>query len=781
MPPDFDKNDFDSDDFKTPPEKYDVLGDSENEIVESDESPAPSESEYFRSPQEKYDEEIIKSYEEEKSLHSDVLGIYKSDNLTLNLTNEINPNGFDVVLVPCSQKGELFQNSYTESILKYINDTYENFRFTNTDLNNLKKLGHASYVINNNSSIVFVAFPDRGSTDHELEKYIISALQEQINKRTVDSILISLAWNIRSKNQINHGFILDLLLSALVELKSRISNQVSVSLAPLNQLYGVDDEALKTIIQSLNFDVENNTSTGEKVEQQTLIKDKIDFSIDDPTLEDKLGRKPIAINLAKLIHHDIIGSEKCHAFMAHLQGRWGEGKTSFMKFLEEGLQQAGDNRWIVVHYNAWKNQNINPPWWTFLDTIYNQTKSKVGKQRFLEPWLFLSRREFFRRLNSGTILTLAFFLVFLIVILLSVQFAKSIFGEIIDAKLISTILTILIALFAISKNWSRFFMLNTPEQAQLFMKNSEDPTASIKEHFNLLISDITKRMNLVNKKKVSGLAVFIDDLDRCNAEYVVSLLEGIQTMFNDQKVFYLIAADKHWIAKSFEIVYEKYIDTAKKGTKLGYSFIEKNFQLSIRLPNPSDDNIAQYWKHLLKHEDVKPTIEEDKTSDTDGLENELNDISDVQDLVTGKFNATELSKKYGTDLVETQTRILERINRVDTSFAHILSKHHPLVGTNPRAVKRLANQYTTYRDILIVEQSEVEPFKLFRWVILQNRWPLFSDELEQNPSLMENPDEALKELELELEKAQIQNVIGTDATKLTQRDVEKFIGITTQQ
>ena len=72
-----------------------------------------------------------------------------------------------------------------------------------------------------------------------------------------------------------------------------------------------------------------------------LKNEKIDFHLDDPALEDKLGRRPIANSLAKLINDDIFGNKKCHAFMAHLQGRWGEGKSSFMKFLKTGYKRPG--------------------------------------------------------------------------------------------------------------------------------------------------------------------------------------------------------------------------------------------------------------------------------------------------------------------------------------------------------------------------------------------------------------------------------------------------------
>src|SRR3712207_7942290 len=40
---------------------------------------------------------------------------------------------------------------------------------------------------------------------------------------------------------------------------------------------------------------------------------------------------------------------------------------------------------------------------------------------------------------------------------------------------------------------------------------------------------------------------FVDDLDRCQSSYVIRLLEGIQTLFSDPRVMYVISADRRWL------------------------------------------------------------------------------------------------------------------------------------------------------------------------------------------------------------------------------------------
>lgn len=544
-------------------------------------------------------------------------------------------------------------------------------------------------------------------------------------------------------------------IKLLAEKSSSFSSQVNITLDVLH------DTPFSKIEESFS-------------DWERLINQKIDFHLDDPALEDKLGRKPIAKSLAQLINDDIFGNKKCHAFMTHLQGRWGEGKSSFMKFLENGLQEAGNDRWIVIHYNAWKNQDVDPPWWTFLDAIYKQGRDQISDKSGKRFRWRIRINENIRRLNRGKLLTLSVF-AFIIFLILS---ASNLLGISFlylpeTAKIVVSVSTVLASLWAIGQSWSKFFITNTPENARLFMRRTENPSAHIKQHFEELIKDLQTKHT--KGKGNYNIAVFIDDLDRCDGKFVVSLLEGIQTMFNEEKVFYLVAADKHWIAKSFENVYSKYIDTVKKGTKLGYSFIEKNFQLSVRLPNPSKEQISRYWKHILNKKSSDPFFSSNKK---EALKEKLKRI-DQADILSGKSGLNELVEEFDATLEDAQAAMLETVNETTEDIEHLLMEHHKLLGNNPRAVKRLANQYTVYRNLVLIEQNKVDPLKLFRWVILQNRWPVLVDKLEQDPAHINDYDELLEELDLVSYSIDIEYVMGKDDEKITLDDVVTYTGIGT--
>lgn len=692
--------------------------------------------------------------------------LFQKGFVKIQLGVELWPSNEEILIVSIDQEGLLIPNSLHGVVLKKIGFDLDSIKFSNKELEDLAKKSLTSKVFER--FIIFFVSTINYS-DQNLSEKILRI------KKTVASIYSEFDRNISFPNPTYYLPLLgtgysgiptmdsfNMIIDEIEDLTENSSKPVEITLSlpydieegDLERVVGVFSETWEPISKPFNKSIP--------------IKDKIDFHLDDPALEDKLGRRPIANSLAKLINDDIFGNKKCHAFMAHLQGRWGEGKSSFMKFLEDGLQETGDNRWIIIHYNAWKNQYVDPPWWTFLDVLYRQGREQLPK-KYKRKIIWNER---IRRMNSGTLLAFSIiaFIIFLAISasnLLNIPFPN--LSE--TTKVIVSVSTIFASLWAVGQAWSKFFVMDTPENARLFMRRVENPSAHIKQHFEELIKDLQTQHKKENPDH--HIAVFIDDLDRCDGKFVVSLLEGIQTMFNEQKVFYLAAADKHWVAKSFENVYSEYTDTVKKGTKLGYSFIEKNFQLSIRLPNPSQEQISRYWGYILKHRTDIPTKEGE---DKEGLKSKLQETGQ-EAVLSGEANLEELAEEFNTTIEDAQSIMLQTVNETTEDIEHLLMEHHELLGNNPRAVKRLANQYTVYRNLVLIEQNKVDPLKLFRWVVLQNRWPVLIDKLEHDPAHINDYDELLEELNLVSYSIDIDYVMGKEKERLTTEDVITFTGI----
>ena len=96
---------------------------------------------------------------------------------------------------------------------------------------------------------------------------------------------------------------------------------------------------------------------------------KSDFYDDNPinsSEEDILNRKPKAIQVARLIK----GNKSKTSLAIGIVGEWGNGKTSFMNFIEESFVDEKD--YIIVHFNSWLNISINSIINDFFNTIENK-------------------------------------------------------------------------------------------------------------------------------------------------------------------------------------------------------------------------------------------------------------------------------------------------------------------------------------------------------------------------------------------------------------------------
>lgn len=343
----------------------------------------------------------------------------------------------------------------------------------------------------------------------------------------------------------------------------------------------------------------------------------------------------------------------------------------------------------------------------------------------------------------------------------------------------TTIAGALCLLFSFSKFISIPFFDSSPEDAKGFMQNASDPMEKVKGHFNLLISNL----------KLMGyqVAIFIDDLDRCNDQFTVGLLEGIQTLFKDRSVLYVVAGDRHWISNCFENYYEKYKTVAREpGQKLGYLFLEKAFQFSFRMPTVSSAAKEKYWNYILD-----PSYEAVLQGQVDSDENAKQKI--LKELQQ-KFSPSDFTQPEQIDAVissyenqlspvETTKLVLEFMDKTQ-DFKHLLRDHHLLIDNNPRGIKRLANQYNIFRNILTVERKEYNRDKLFRWLILQNKYPLYIDWLEANLrdySAGKSPSGDLGEL---VEDSKWKTLMKDDQNKhggpLTAEDISIFTGVPLQ-
>lgn len=479
------------------------------------------------------------------------------------------------------------------------------------------------------------------------------------------------------------------------------------------------------------------------------IADSVPNWQDDPLtkiIEDKFARAAFARFLARRLGEV---PQSSGAYAVHLYGPWGSGKSTLLNFLKAELteENKSDQPWVVIEFNAWRNQHIDPPWWSLMEAVFQEAKGKLSwKDRIREYWW---------RLTSGRVLQIFSGIVLLWIFVLGFgwarqnipptlglegetglgvisQIAKTV-GEI--SQIIALIATVWGGIVAVNQS----LLLGSAQAASTYKQRVQDPMNEIKGRFQKLI----ERLSPIR------VAVFIDDLDRCQSSFVVELLEGIQTIFREAPVVYIVAADRRWLNACYTQEYQELDDFIEEpGKSLGTLFLEKAFRFSTPMPGIPDALKDQYWQYLLQLRAEETSI--DWTIVRQNAKQALSTASDeeLDDIV-------ENSK--GMSFAEQQAILEEAVVRLATPeiyerLEHTLNPYADLLDPNPRSMKRLVNAYSANRALAILSRKEIERHQLVLWTILMARWPKLAMYLEGHPEMInrvgsKNPpgkDETLK-------------------------------------
>ncbi|HET8847052.1 MAG TPA: P-loop NTPase fold protein, partial [Ktedonobacteraceae bacterium] len=267
-----------------------------------------------------------------------------------------------------------------------------------------------------------------------------------------------------------------------------------------------------------------------------------------------------------------------------------------------GLRQLLKRKhWIVIDFNAWQHQRLGSPWWWLTNAVVRQGSQQLpqGRRSWLRaPWLRWSHRWWYLGFTWTRwlpFLCIAFILITYAAVMLIVfgplspAVAGSLSAELQSlaqgAQSIGAVIAALSAVITLGFGLTRTAVTqaNAPR-----MDLTYDPMRKISRHFEALIRRIRGRSDTL-------IAIFIEDLDRCQELYVVELLEGISTLFQNASICFVVAADRRWLSASFAKVYGTFTPALEEpGRPAGYLFVEKAFHLPASVPPVSKEEYLQF-------------------------------------------------------------------------------------------------------------------------------------------------------------------------------------------
>lgn len=492
----------------------------------------------------------------------------------------------------------------------------------------------------------------------------------------------------------------------------------------------------------------DDPETDPKDDKEPPAEINVAVQFDQFARKDELGRKRFAEILAARIG-ELHGGGGPDGLAVNLHAPWGAGKTTvlyFMKGFLEAEELPEGKRWVVIDFNAWQHEHRRPPWWPFLETVKRQLSDRLTAQK---------RRtraaEVRHAWNEWKFKAEAFpiFVVLLVVAILLTLFlsgSSDVFKTVLGA--VGGVFTLL----ATVSLYSRKAFFGSEKSASLYHDFASDPL----EKLSVLFRDMIEAAD-------APVCIFIDDLDRCQNDFVVEFLEGLQTSFRHRKVAYVVAADKFWIKTSFEDKYASFCEkTADRTQPLGYQFLEKIFQFNVPLPG-----MAAWKKRYLEARlglmgtgsgdtgagDLSFAGTGNGTGTGLGTGDAALPDEKVEDLEVERLRG-EIRSTQPEGLTHETVRMLSTGDgsanpafqaalalEYTTSAAaqreaeHFLLQYLELLPDNPRVIKRIINAFGMSVATAILEQQALDYDVLTRWTILEQCYPAVADELTGDPAL----------------------------------------------
>ncbi|WP_158647662.1 P-loop NTPase fold protein [Actinoplanes sp. ATCC 53533] len=454
--------------------------------------------------------------------------------------------------------------------------------------------------------------------------------------------------------------------------------------------------------------------------------DQVRWVADFPATDDALKRRPLARALAqrlRQVQEDAMG----RSFLIHLDGEWGSGKSSLLNFVREELDD-----WLVVDFDAWRESRLGPPWWSLLTSLRAAVRGSLRRPGRVR----LRLAEAGTRMRRGGVYLLSLLTMALLMVGLYLLFRPAHFtaGTATDlAKLVAAGVTAVVGLWGASLLTARFFLWESPRGARFYETTDPNPAGGIADHFGWLV-----------RRSPRPVLFLVDDLDRAGPDYVVELIETVQTVIRDAQwsrdrpvqaahgCHVIVAADGAWLRQSFESRYETFQQSiAEPGRPLGYLFLDKIFQLTLAVPAISTAAGEDYLRELLGVGDLLKSHELDL--ERAALDERIGSSTSEGEIIEALRTATPVVREAVTSDAIDKLHSRE----VEAAREHFLQKFSGLLAANPRSIKRFVIANSMARTVLTLQGNFVDAKTLALWLIVQTRWPALARYLQANPGQLD--------------------------------------------
>ncbi len=428
-----------------------------------------------------------------------------------------------------------------------------------------------------------------------------------------------------------------------------------------------------------------------------------------------------------------------------IYGAWGVGKSFLMTKIAEALKKqmqaeiASLPWWRrpfrltstdvpIISFNAWAYSASEKLWAGLVQEIFRGLE-RSGLGWWGEMRLNL-QRNLEREWAAFKAKLLPFTLIAAVIAALALVFVATNRAELAVAILTPAGLAVLLGGLK-----ELIALVNTPASERI-VQLFDRPDYSSELGFMWRIRDDLQRLadSLPAEMKV---IVFIDDLDRCDPEKAVEVLEAVKLLLDLDRFIVFLGLDTRVITEAVEQHYGKVFQEAGL---TGYEYLDKIVQIPFSIPTPNPDEISDYLGYLMGMEETvvkevrgrvaRPAVvlEPIPAAAPAGAQpaagGPLSGITPLDEsLVGGEFvqgpPPPSQEQEFKTLYAEKITPFTEKEQEAFLTFADYLV-------ANPRRLKRLVNVYRLSRALAArrgVNLIHDQPQDVLFWLTLCEQWP----------------------------------------------------------
>ena len=284
--------------------------------------------------------------------------------------------------------------------------------------------------------------------------------------------------------------------------------------------------------------------------------------------DDKLGRKTSAERLVNMV------SGQNGPLTIGLNGRWGEGKTFFLKRFQKQYEDVGGR---TIYFNAWQDDFLDDP----LLSLLCQLREALGN------------------LPNESLVNCTKLLLAPALKHIGLSMVKSFVRN-----------TAKIDLDSLSLN-------DIATKGESLFSEYENACAARTE----LTEALGRIATEVKKLSKKPLVVIVDELDRCRPSFSVEMLERIKHLFSVENIVFILGFDKIQLSASIAAIY---------GNIDAQGYLDRFVDVEILLPKVS---LCEFIKDNLTQSDVAEFIGENNgRSVVDGFSQFFSAIADAEQL-----------------------------------------------------------------------------------------------------------------------------------------------------